>query len=79
VNSAKFGETSAFDTIMMVAIPSQASCYLDLAVLYKLIVKSRKYTDKELEDAVKSSYSISAVLKELNLTPAGGNVVKLLG
>jgi hypothetical protein len=58
---------------MMVAIPSQASCYLDLAVLYKLIVKSRKYTDKELEDAVKSSYSISAVLKELDLTPAGGN------
>lgn len=36
-------------------------------------MKSRKYTNKQLEEAVKTSYSISAVLKKIGLTPAGGN------
>ena len=36
-------------------------------------MKRRKYTDKQLEEAVKTSHSISAVLKKLGLTPAGGN------
>ena len=33
----------------------------------------RKWTDRELEDAVKSSTSIRAVIKKLGLKPAGGN------
>ncbi|HEY86071.1 MAG TPA: HNH endonuclease [Chloroflexi bacterium] len=36
-------------------------------------MKSRKYTDEQLEKAVKTSHSISAVLKKIGLTPAGGN------
>lgn len=36
-------------------------------------MKSRKYTDEQLEDAVKSSRSIRAVLKRIGLTPSGGN------
>jgi hypothetical protein len=36
-------------------------------------VKSRRYTDEQLVQAVKTSHSISAVLKKIGLTPAGGN------
>lgn len=35
--------------------------------------KSRKYTDKQLVQAVETSYSIRAVLNKLGLAPAGGN------
>lgn len=37
------------------------------------MAKSRKYTDEQLIQAVKTSYSISAVLDKLDLAPAGGN------
>jgi hypothetical protein len=33
----------------------------------------RRYTDNQLEEAVKASHSIKAVLEKLGLTPAGGN------
>ena len=36
-------------------------------------MKSRKYTDIQLEEAVKTSYSIKAVLEQIGLRPAGGN------
>jgi len=36
-------------------------------------MKPRKYTDEQLEEAVKTSHSIRAVLKKIGLTPAGGN------
>jgi hypothetical protein len=36
-------------------------------------MKERKYTDQQLVDAVKTSYSIRAVLQKIGLTPAGGN------
>jgi hypothetical protein len=36
-------------------------------------MKSRKYTDAQLEEAVKTSPSIRAVLQKIGLTPAGGN------
>jgi hypothetical protein len=36
-------------------------------------VKPKKYTDKQLEEAVKTSHSIRAVLKKIGLTPAGEN------
>ena len=36
-------------------------------------MKPRKYTNKQLEEAVKTSYSIRAVLRKIGLTPAGGN------
>ncbi len=34
---------------------------------------SRKYTDKQLEEAVRDSHSIRAVLKRIGLAPSGGN------
>jgi hypothetical protein len=36
-------------------------------------MKERKYTDQQLTDAVKTSYSIRAVLQKIGLAPAGGN------
>lgn len=33
-------------------------------------MKSRKYTDEQLQEAVETSYSIRAVLQKLGLTPA---------
>ena len=37
------------------------------------MAKQRKYTDEELENAVKSSQSMRAVLQKIGLRPAGGN------
>jgi hypothetical protein len=36
-------------------------------------VKQRKYTDEQLAEAVRTSYSVRAVLEKIGLTPAGGN------
>jgi Zn finger protein HypA/HybF involved in hydrogenase expression len=36
-------------------------------------MKPRKYTDEQLAEAVKSSFSMRAVLQQIGLTPAGGN------
>ncbi len=36
-------------------------------------MRKRKYTDKQLGDAVATSYTIKAVLDKIGLTPAGGN------
>ena len=36
-------------------------------------MRTRRYTDKQLEEAVVSSYTIRAVLDKIGLTPAGGN------
>ncbi len=36
-------------------------------------MKKRRYTDKQLEEAVAGSYTIRAVLDKIGLTPAGGN------
>jgi hypothetical protein len=36
-------------------------------------MKPRRYTDEQLQEAVRTSYSIRAVLQKLGLTPAGGN------
>ncbi|MBV7339743.1 HNH endonuclease [Chloroflexi bacterium TSY] len=37
------------------------------------MAKPRKYTDSQLVEAVKTSYSIRAVLLKIGLAPAGGN------
>ena len=37
------------------------------------MTKSKKYTDKQLAQAVEANYSIRAVLDKLGLAPAGGN------
>lgn len=39
--------------------------------------RKRKWTDKQLEDAVKNSLSYRTVLKKLGLRPAGGNYQQL--
>lgn len=36
-------------------------------------MRKRRYTDKQLEEAVTTSYTIRAVLDKIGLTPAGGN------
>lgn len=36
-------------------------------------MKTRRYTDEQLAEAVRTSYSIRAVLQKIGLTPAGGN------
>ncbi len=36
-------------------------------------MRTRRYSDKQLEEAVASSYTIRAVLDKIGLTPAGGN------
>ena len=36
-------------------------------------MSQRKYNKKELEEAVKNSWSIAEVLRRLNIIPAGGN------
>ncbi len=36
-------------------------------------MKPRKYTDEQLREAVKASYSVRELLKRLGLTPRGGN------
>jgi hypothetical protein len=36
-------------------------------------MRRRKYTNKQLEEAVAASYTIRAVLDKIGLTPAGGN------
>ena len=36
-------------------------------------MKPRKYTDDQLAEAIRTSYSIRAVLKKIGLTPSGGN------
>lgn len=36
-------------------------------------MRKRKYTNKQLEEAVATSYTIRAVLDKIGLTPAGGN------
>ena len=36
-------------------------------------MKIRRYTDKELEEAVKNSHSIRTVLQQIGLAPSGGN------
>ena len=40
-------------------------------------MKLKKYTEKQLEDAVKESYSFAQTLKSLNIVPCGGNYVVL--
>jgi len=36
-------------------------------------MRTRKYTDDELKEAVRTSHSMRAVLRKIGLTPAGGN------
>jgi hypothetical protein len=36
-------------------------------------MRTRKYTDDELKEAVRTSHSMRAVLRRIGLTPAGGN------
>ncbi len=36
-------------------------------------MRMRRYTDQQLEQAVRTSYTIRAVLDKIGLTPAGGN------
>ncbi len=36
-------------------------------------MKPRKYTDEQLREAIKASYSVRELLKKLGLTPRGGN------
>ncbi|MCI0474912.1 MAG: hypothetical protein L0Y55_01575 [Anaerolineales bacterium] len=38
-----------------------------------VLMRKRRYTDKQLEEAVATSYTIRAVLDKIGLTPAGGN------
>lgn len=55
---------------LVVATPSQASY---CSWYNTLVAKSKKYTDQELAQAVKISYSIRAVLDKLGLAPTGGS------
>jgi hypothetical protein len=36
-------------------------------------MRKRRYSDKQLEEAVANSYTIRAVLDKIGLTPSGGN------
>jgi len=73
VNSAKFGEPSARNgggdpepSFLLVTVYDRLSNSVQS-------MRIRKYTDEQLEDAVRTSHSMRAVLRKIGLTPAGGN------